>query len=96
VGGTFVVAFALVGAVVKPKRFAGLFSALPRRHADSEVAGSTRYDVENLDDYMEINRKRKGLKSVTLRDLIERKVEGLWRSLRGSKGHYQEDLRKAP
>ena len=27
-----------------------------------------------------------GLKSVTLRDLIERKVEGLGRSLRGSKG----------
>jgi len=29
VGGTFVVAFALVGSVVKPKRFAGLFSAAP-------------------------------------------------------------------
>jgi hypothetical protein len=28
-GGGLVVAFALVGAVVKPKRFAGLFSAAP-------------------------------------------------------------------
>jgi uncharacterized membrane protein (GlpM family) len=28
-GGTFVVAFALIGSVVKPKRFAGLFSAAP-------------------------------------------------------------------
>jgi hypothetical protein len=28
-GGTFVVAFALLGSVVKPKRLAGLFSAAP-------------------------------------------------------------------
>lgn len=28
-GGSFVVAFAVVGSVVKPKRFAGLFSAAP-------------------------------------------------------------------
>lgn len=28
-GGTLVVAFALIGAVVRPKRFAGLFSAAP-------------------------------------------------------------------
>jgi uncharacterized membrane protein (GlpM family) len=28
-GGTFVVVFALLGSVVKPKRFAGLFSAAP-------------------------------------------------------------------
>src|SRR5436305_176996 len=28
-GGSFVVAFALIGEVLKPKRFAGLFSAAP-------------------------------------------------------------------
>jgi hypothetical protein len=28
-GGTFVVTFALIGSVVRPKRFAGLFSAAP-------------------------------------------------------------------
>jgi hypothetical protein len=42
-----------------------------------KVAGSTSYDVEDFDDYIEIIRCRKshanGLTSVTLRDLIERK-----------------------
>ena len=45
-----------------------------------KVAGSTRYDVEDLDLYIAVNRCRNpqadGLRSVTLRDLIEREGEG--------------------
>jgi excisionase family DNA binding protein len=45
-----------------------------------KVAGSTRFDVEDLDDYIDVNRCRNrkldGLRNVTLRDLIERKGEG--------------------
>ena len=44
-----------------------------------KIAGSTRYDVEDVDLYIASNRSRNrvdGLKSVTLRDLIERKEEG--------------------
>jgi excisionase family DNA binding protein len=44
-----------------------------------KVAGSTRYDVEDLDLYIAVNRCRNpqadGLRSVTLRDLIEREGE---------------------
>jgi excisionase family DNA binding protein len=45
-----------------------------------KVAGSTRFDVVDLDDYIDINRcrnrKLEGLRTVTLRDLIERRGEG--------------------
>ena len=45
-----------------------------------KIAGSTRYDVEDLDGYITINRcrnRKRTARNVTLRDLIEREGEGL-------------------